>query len=243
MDIQKKVEKTIKKLHDRCDGNNNIEHLHILPSRWLYLLKFDNFGDTIHENFQNASCTPIQFFVEENLVSWHTKTHGPCNYLQNFYLAALIHKCGRKKYPYAEIRNFTAGRRIRSFQKENDNNGIFSSSSDDEFTPKYKKSYGENINTNFNAFMDRRCEELIEADNVMFKNRKIFPKFVLAPFRLFLYSKFDRLSLKQLECEMDSTGYTDDNNIFELGYCGHTQFPHSNIFLDQASDLILSQFQ
>ena len=87
-----------------------------------------------------------------------------------------------KKYPYAEIRNFTAGRMTRSFQKENDNNGTSSSSSDDEFTPKYKKSYWENINDNFNAFMDRICEELIKADNVLFKKRKIFPKFVLSPF-------------------------------------------------------------
>ena len=42
---------------------------------------------------------------------------------------------------------------------------------------------------------------------------------------------------------MDSTGYPDDHNFFELGYYGHTQFPHSNIFLDQASNLIPSQFQ
>ena len=53
----------------------------------------------------------------------------------------------------------------------------------------------------------------------------------------------DRLSLQHLECEMDSTGYPDDHNFFELGYCGHTQFPHSKIFLDQASALILPQFQ
>ena len=42
---------------------------------------------------------------------------------------------------------------------------------------------------------------------------------------------------------MDSTGYPDDHKFFELGYCGHTQYPHSKIFLDQASTLILSQFQ
>ena len=53
----------------------------------------------------------------------------------------------------------------------------------------------------------------------------------------------DRLSLPQLERKMDSTGYPDHHNFFELGYCGHTQFPHSKIFLDQASALILSQFQ
>ena len=96
MDIQKKVLNKIKKLHDRCDGNDNIEHLYILPSRWLYLLKFDNFGDAIHEKFQNASCTPIQFFVEENLVSCHPETHGPRNYLHSFYLADLIHKYEKK---------------------------------------------------------------------------------------------------------------------------------------------------
>ena len=42
---------------------------------------------------------------------------------------------------------------------------------------------------------------------------------------------------------MDSTGYPDDHNFFEIGYCGHTQYPHSNIFLDQAGALIISQFQ
>ena len=115
----------------------------MLPSIWLYLLKFDNFGDAINENFQNARCTPMQFFVEENLFSWHPKNHGPRNYLQSFYLAALVHKYGNKKqYPFAEFQNFTAGRRTRSFQKESDNIGISSSSSDDELTPEYKKSYG-----------------------------------------------------------------------------------------------------
>ena len=125
--------------------------------------------------------------MEENLGNWHPKTHGPRNYLQSFYLAVLIHKFrGKNQYPYADIRNFSAGIRTRSFQKENDKNGNSSSSSDDEFTPKYKKSYGVNINTNFNAIMDRRCEELIVADNVLFKNRKKFPKFILAPLRGFL---------------------------------------------------------
>ena len=79
--------------------------------------------------------------------------------------------------------------------------------------------------------MVRRCEDLIEADNVLFKNRKIFPKFVLAPFQHFLDSKLDRLSVQQFECEMDSTGYPDDHNFFELGYCGHTHFPYSIFFL------------
>ena len=74
--------------------------------------------------------------------------------------------------------------------------------------------------------MDKRCEDLIEADNVLFKSRKIIPKYVLAPFCQFLDSRLDRLSLQQLECEIDSTGYPDDQNCFELGYCGYTQFPY-----------------
>ena len=96
MDVQKKVLKAIKKLHFRCDGTDNIEQLYMLPSRWLFLLKFEKIGDAIHENFQNASCMPMQFVFEENLDSWHPKTHAPRNYLQSFYLAALIHKCGKK---------------------------------------------------------------------------------------------------------------------------------------------------
>ena len=42
---------------------------------------------------------------------------------------------------------------------------------------------------------------------------------------------------------MDSTGYPEKYNFFELGYCGQPQYPYSNIFLDQASDLILSHFK
>ena len=135
---------------------------------------------------------------------------------------ALIHKCKKKQYPYAEIRKISAGIRTRSFKKENDNNETSSSSSDDEFTPKYKKSYGVNIKAKFNTFMVRRCGDFIEADKVLFKNRKTFPSFVLAPLRGFLNQKLDRLYPHQLECEMDSTGYPDDHKIFELEYCGHT---------------------
>ena len=93
----KKKVKENNKLHIRCDVSDNIEQLYILPSRWLFLLNFFKIGDAINENFQNASCTPIQFFVELNLDSWHPKTYGPCNYPQIFYLSAIIHKCGGKK--------------------------------------------------------------------------------------------------------------------------------------------------
>ena len=91
--------------------------------------------------------------------------------------------------------------------------------------------------------MVRKCGNHLKADKVLFKTRKFLPQFVLAPLRAFLNLKLDRLPLLQLKCEMDSTGYPDDHKFSELGYCGHTQYPHSKIFLDQARALILSQFQ
>ena len=83
---------------------------------------------------------------------------------------------------------------------------------------KYKKRFGQNKKAKFNAFMVRKSDCLLEADKVLFKTRKFLPKFVLAPLSGFLNSKLDRLSLQQLECEMDSTGYPDDHKFFELGY-------------------------
>ena len=129
-----------------------------MPSRWLFLLQFDKIGDAIQEFSQNARCTPTKFFVEENLYSWHPKIHGLCNYLQSFYLSALIQKCGGKKhYPYAEFLNVSSRKITILSHKESDNNGTSSLSSDNETTPKYEKSLGSNINANFNAFMNNRC--------------------------------------------------------------------------------------
>ena len=52
----------------------------------------------------------------------------------------------------------------------------------------------------------------------------------------------DRISLQQLEYEMDCTDYPVDYNCFEIVYCGHPNFPYTNIQLEQASDIILSHF-
>ena len=67
--------------------------------------------------------------------------------------------------------------------------------------------------------------------------------FVLTSFQNFLDSNLDRWYLQQLEFEMDSYRYPDMYNVSELRYCGHPQYPYSKIFLDQASDLILSHFK
>ena len=52
MDIKKEVLDAIKKLYFMCDGNNKIEHLYILPSRWLFLLQFEKNSDAIYEIFK-----------------------------------------------------------------------------------------------------------------------------------------------------------------------------------------------
>ena len=123
------------------------------------------------------------------------------------------------------------------------NNGTSSSSSDYETILKLKKSFEINYNAKFNTFMKTGCEFIIEADNELFQNRTKKPMFVLCSFQQFLNSKLDRLSLQQLEYEMYFPDYPNKYNYFELGYCGHPQYPYSNIFLDQASDLILSHFK
>ena len=51
------------------------------------------------------------------------------------------------------------------------NNGTSTLSSDYETTPKFKKSFGENINAKFNVFMKMICDLIIEVDNELFKNR------------------------------------------------------------------------
>ena len=92
---KKDVLEIIKTLHLNC-GNEQYEHLYILPSRWLWLLQFETIGEEFYENLQNAYCTPLEFFVEKKFNIWDPEIHGPRNYLQSFYLAAFIQKCRGK---------------------------------------------------------------------------------------------------------------------------------------------------
>ena len=123
------------------------------------------------------------------------------------------------------------------------NNGTSSLSFDYGTTTKFKKSFGKNINAKFDVFMKTRCDFIIEADNELFNNWTQKPTFVLCSFQQMLKPKLDRLSLQQLEYKMDCTDYPDKYNFFELGYCGQPEYPHSKMFLNQASDLILSHFK
>ena len=93
------------------------------------------------------------------------------------------------------------------------NTGTYLSSSDYETTPKFKKSFGGNINAKFDVFMKTRCDLTIEAGNELFNNRTKKPTFVLCSFQLLLNSKLDRLSLQQLEWEMDCIDYPEKYNF------------------------------
>ena len=49
---------------------------------------------------------PKSFVVEKGFDSWDTKIHGPRNYLNIFYVVAIIDKFGTTKhYPHAMFRN------------------------------------------------------------------------------------------------------------------------------------------
>ena len=80
------------------------------------------------------------FFVEEYFDSWYPKIHGPCNYLQSYFVADLIDKCvTTKNYPFEMFCNGTP-KKTRSSIIDKMDNGIPSSSSDSATTPKKKKN-------------------------------------------------------------------------------------------------------
>ena len=95
----------------------------------------------ISENLYNANCTPKYFFVEKDFESWDTKIHIPRNYLQSFYVAALIDKYGTNNhYPLEMFRNNIYKKTISSY-KGTMNNGTPLSSSDSEMASKTRKRF------------------------------------------------------------------------------------------------------
>ena len=90
--------------------------------------------------------------------------------------------------------------------------------------------------------MKFNCLSLKIDDDDVFKNSSKRPIFVIRPFLTMLNIEVDRISLQQLEYEMDRTDYPVDYKSFDIGYCGHPNFPYTNIQLKQASDLILLHF-
>ena len=71
-------------------------YTYCLQDGYVYL-QFETIGEEIYENLQNAYCTTLEFFFEMFFDIWDPKIHGPRNYIQSFYLAALIQKCRKKE--------------------------------------------------------------------------------------------------------------------------------------------------
>ena len=95
----------INRLHIDC-GFLDTEHLFMFPINWLVYQEVLDVNAEIAQNLYNAYCTTKYFFVEKDFDSWDPKIHGPRNYLQSFYVAAVIEKCGTKKhYPLAMFIN------------------------------------------------------------------------------------------------------------------------------------------
>ena len=79
----------IKRLHIKC-GLLDTEILLFLPNNWLEYQGYEDVNVEIIQNFYNAYYTQKYFFVEKYFESWDPKINGPRNYLQGFYVAALI---------------------------------------------------------------------------------------------------------------------------------------------------------
>ena len=88
-----------------------------------------------------------------------------------------------------------------------------------------------------------RCYSLKIDDDALFNNRSKQPAFVLRPLKSMINFEVERLYIQQLEYEMDCTDYPFNYNFFEIGYCGHPNFPYANIKFKQATNLITSHLK
>ena len=86
----------------------------------------------------NAYCTQKSLFAMKDFKSWDPKIHGPCTYLQSFYVDTPIEECGTEKhYPLAMFWN-GIWKKTRSSYKGMMNDGTRLSSSDSEKASKKK---------------------------------------------------------------------------------------------------------
>ena len=92
----------------------------------------------ITQSLYNAYCTPKSFFVDKYFESWDPKFHGPCNYIQSFYVAAFIEEFVTKKHYLLEMFRNSIPKNTRSSYKGTMNDGTTFSSSDSEMASKVK---------------------------------------------------------------------------------------------------------
>ena len=89
----------------------------MLPINWLEYQKLVYVNVEITQNFYNAYSTKKYVFVEIDFDSWDPKIHSPRNYLQSFYVAALVEEYMTKEhYPLAMFRNGISKKTISSYK-------------------------------------------------------------------------------------------------------------------------------
>ena len=97
--------KIIKRLHIKC-GFLDTEQLFMLPIKRLKYQEVPYVNVEIAQNFYNTYYIPKSFFVDKDFDIRDPKIHGPCNYLQSFYVAAIIEECRTEKhYPLKNFQN------------------------------------------------------------------------------------------------------------------------------------------
>ena len=124
----------------------NYEHLYILPSRWLCLLKFETIGEEVYKIWNFVLYANRVFCWEKILIFGIPKSTVLVIIFRIFIWLLSFKNAKKNHYPFADIRNGISKKRTRSSYNETMNNGTSLSSSDYETTPKFKKSLGENIN-------------------------------------------------------------------------------------------------
>ena len=113
----------------------------MLPKTWIEYQQYADLHVDITQNFYNAYSTQKYIFVEKDFDIWYPKIHGPRDYLQSFYVAALIDECGTNNhYPLAMFQNGIP-KNTRSSYKGTMKDGTPSSSSDSEMASKIKKRF------------------------------------------------------------------------------------------------------
>ena len=69
----------------------------MLPIKWSNYHEIPYVNVEIAQFFYNAYCIPKYIFTEKYFNIWDHKIYSPINYLQSFYVAALIEECGTSK--------------------------------------------------------------------------------------------------------------------------------------------------
>ena len=88
--------------------------------------------------------------------------------------------------------------------------------SDSEMASRIRKSFVKNCHATFDKKMKLNCNAFKPENDDLFKNRSKISTFVTRPFLTMINLEENRLSLQQLEYEMDCTDHPVDYSYCEI---------------------------